>query len=64
MSDPLVQREVRAIEIKNGKAYLPFNVDDLYWLFDHIPRRDPYREVVRELIKKMEDEAEIELKQR
>lgn len=52
----IIQREVDAVEIREGKAYLPFEIDDLYWLYDKMPERDGYRDVLWNLIKKLEDE--------
>lgn len=52
----LIQRMTDEVEIKDGKAYLPFDLDDLYWLYDKIPQRDDYRDVIWSLIQKLESE--------
>ena len=54
----LIEREVAAIEVKDGKAYLPFDRDDLYWLYDKIPASDNYRDIVLKVILKLESDGE------
>lgn len=50
MPDPNLDYWIREIEIRDGKAYLPFSIDELEWLADLIPASDKYADVVAAVI--------------
>lgn len=46
-------------DIIDSKAWFGFDVHDLYWLLDYIPRSDDFREDIKDAIKKLEpDDAD------
>lgn len=41
-------------DIINNRAWFGFDVHDLYWLLDYLPRSDDFREDIKDAIKKLE----------